>query len=325
MTFDNLSSHILGEDYKSLNMEFEYACPETGSISNLSLSEFFVRLSRSELAAYTSPITKILQPLTDRYLFEPYKTNRRNNLYLRKRLLELLQASKDPDSMYKTFMRTGEFSSEDSLMDTIAMIFAGFDTTSITISSLLYYVKTNPEIHKKLMNEIKKHGLDHAEDIAPENLLDAFQNCDYLGYVAKEITRFDAPIPITLTYNAYEEVQICGVTIPKGQELIVGIPYIHFNPKEWHRPTELLPERFDPDSELFLKPGTKSIRHPKSWNPFSSGKRKCVGQTLAMLTAKVMLVRLLTKLDFDIKQELLDREKACFDMFSGTSLVIKIK
>ena len=325
VSFENISTHILGEDYKSVNMEFEYVCPETGEVSNISFPDFFIRLSTSELAAYTNPMTKILKPLADRYLIEPYKTNNRNNLYMRKRLFELLQASKDPNSMFKTFMKTGEFNSDDSIMDTISMIFAGFDTTSITVTSLLYFVKANPKIHQKLMDEIRKHKLDRVEEINPGDLLDAFQNCDYLSYVVKEITRYDVPIPITLTYKAYEDTEICGVAIPKGQELIMGIPYVHFNPKEWHRPTELIPERFDPESELFFKPGTKSMRHPKSWNVFSTGKRKCAGQTLAMLSAKVMLVRLLTKLDFDIKHELLDREKACFDMFSGTSLIIKIK
>ena len=209
-------------------------------------------------------------------------------------------------------------------MDLIAGVFASFDTISRTTCSCLYYVKKNPRVLKKLMEEISKYKLDCIEEIAAPKLRDAFQNCEYLNYVVKEGLRFDVPSPITLTYKAYEEVDICGVKIPKGQELIMGIHYVHFNPEEWHRPTEFLPERFDPESELFLKPGTNSKRHPKSFNAFSFGKRRCVGQTLAVQSIKVILARLLTNLNFEITQDLMDREKPSFDLYSNTELTFKV-
>ena len=209
-------------------------------------------------------------------------------------------------------------------MDLIAGVFASFDTISRTICSCLYYVKKNPRVQNKLLEEITKHKLDCIDQITSQELKETFQNCEYLNYVVKEGLRFDVPTPITLTYKAYEEVNVCGVKIPKGQEIIMGIPYIHFNPEQWHKPTEFLPERFDPESEFFLKPGTNSKRHPKSFNAFSFGKRRCVGQTLALQSVKVILVRLLTNLNFEITQELMDREKPSFDLYSNTDLTFKV-
>ena len=210
-------------------------------------------------------------------------------------------------------------------MDLNLFIFAGFDTTSRTINVTLYHLKKNPKVLEKLMNEIRKHKLDRTGEMSDLELRDALQNCDYLNYVVKESLRIDTPGPITLGYVAYEEVTICDVIIPKGQNILMGTVYSHFNPKHWHRPTEYLPERFDPESELFYKPGTKEMRHPKSFNSFSCGKRKCIGQVLGLLSAKVILVEILTKLNFDISQELMDREMPSFNLYSETELFIKIK
>ena len=67
------------------------------------------------------------------------------------------------------------------------------------------------------------------------------------------------------------------------------------------------------------------MRDPKSMNSFSNGKRKCIGQVLGMQSAKVVLARLLTKVDYEVTQELMDRVKPSFDLYSKTDLMIKIK
>ena len=93
-------------------------------------------------------------------------------------------------------------------MDLNLFIFAGFDTTSRTINVTLYHLKKNPKVLEKLMNEIRKHKLDHTGEMSDLELRDALQNCDYLNYVVKESLRIDTPGPITLGYIAYEEVTI---------------------------------------------------------------------------------------------------------------------
>ena len=128
-----------------------------------------------------------------------------------------------------------------------------------------------------------------------------------------------------MAYVAYEEVTICGVTVPKGHQLGMGTVYPHFNPEHWHRPTEYLPERFDPESELYFKPGTRERRHPKSYNAFSCGKRKCLAQVFSMISAKVVLSLMLCKLDYEVTEELMSKTMPRFDTFSNTDLIIKIK
>ena len=69
---------------------------------------------------------------------------------------------------------------------------------------------------------------------------------------------------------------------------------MHKNPKEWQRPEEFLPDRFDPNSPLYLTPGGKK-RHIMSFIPWGSGKRICLGKTLAESQLKILITYLTQK------------------------------
>ena len=208
ISFEILSKQLLGKDYNEIKMDFDYLCSDTKSIIKMSFPSFFMKLLDDELDAYTSPVSKLLKFLADSHLIEPYKTNYRNNLYLRKRLQELLEASTDTESMYYGLKNLNNVSIEDCIMDLLSLIFAGFDTTSRAICTSLYYLKKHPKVHDKLMDEIRKHKLDQIEKVPFEKLRDTFQNCDYLMYVVKEGLRINTPIPTTLVYVASEELKV---------------------------------------------------------------------------------------------------------------------
>ena len=147
-----------------------------------------------------------------------------------------------------------------------------------------------------------------------------------MNYVIKETFRIDGPVLQTLLYSFKKETTICGVTFSKGLRVFPNALYSHYNPKEWHDPRSFIPERFDPESEYFFKPNSdKQPRHPKSFIPFGFGPRNCMGQSLAKLEAKVVLSRILTTVDYEIDQDLLDNEYISFSMMSQFQLYGTLK
>ena len=70
--------------------------------------------------------------------------------------------------------------------------------------------------------------------------------------------------------------------------MILNVRGAHLNPLQWHYPMTFKPERFDPNSPLFLAPGGKP-RSPYAYLPFTIGPRSCLGQTLALAEIKVLL------------------------------------
>ena len=209
-------------------------------------------------------------------------------------------------------------------MDTLSMLFAGFDTSSHLLASAVILLKRNPDKLQKLFDEIEACKISNITDLPKELYKTIYDESDYLNYVIKESQRIDNPVIASIIYQAVEDCEITGVKITKGDRLKMNMLYPHYNPEQWHRPEEFLPERFDPQNELFFKPGTKEARHPKSYFPFGFGPRICLGQILAKIELKVVLSRFLTKVDFEVRQEHMENDKWRYYIHEGRHLYGKI-
>jgi hypothetical protein len=68
---------------------------------------------------------------------------------------------------------------------------------------------------------------------------------------------------------------------------------LHRNPKYWKSPDAFIPERWlvGPEDPLYPVKG--------AWRPFEFGPRSCLGQTLALVELKIVLV--MTARRFDVK------------------------
>mmetsp|Transcript_297 Transcript_297/g.325 ORF Transcript_297/g.325 Transcript_297/m.325 type:complete len:81 (+) Transcript_297:242-484(+) len=75
---------------------------------------------------------------------------------------------------------------------------------------------------------------------------------------------------------------------------------LHYNKEEWENPEEFIPERFDPSSKYFLTPSGKK-RNPYSFLPFGGGNRTCFGKIFAENSAKIMILSIFSKYDFEFK------------------------
>ena len=320
VTFEIITKIFFGKDITEGMEKMEYVCPRTGGKSMLAFGEFFPKISFDQIESFFDPIGKILSFLSNYNLIEPYKSNAKNIRTLNDSLSRYLDNSQDKESVYQMLYKSGNFTKHECLKDALLMLFAGFDTTSRGLSSTVILLKQNPEKLQKLYQEIETCGIRKITDVPREKYKSIYDECDYLNYVLKESLRLDPPVIHSLTYKPVEDCEICGVKIFKGDRIEINTQFPHYNPEQWHRPEEFLPERFDPQDALFFKPGTTELRHPKSLAPFTFGSRNCLGQTLAKLEIKVLLCRFLTKLDFEIQDSLLQNDKLRYNITDGRHL-----
>lgn len=96
-----------------------------------------------------------------------------------------------------------------------------------------------------------------------------------------------------------------------------------YNSKEFIEPFKFLPERFDPKSKYY-KTADGESRHPFSYIPFSFGPRKCPGMTLAILEIKTILAYMVTKLEYEIDEKLLNNPEVRYGIFTNFKLPLKI-
>ena len=97
----------------------------------------------------------------------------------------------------------------------------------------------------------------------------------------RETMRIDPATQNSVPYAAQQDIVIRGVRIPKGTDLTLSLRAVLQHSKEWTRPHDFLPERFDMDSPLYKRPDGEP-RSSIAFAPFSSGPRNCPGQVLAL-------------------------------------------
>ncbi|XP_049831039.1 cytochrome P450 6k1-like [Schistocerca gregaria] len=177
---------------------------------------------------------------------------------------------------------------DDIAAQAFAFYLGGFETSSTTMSFALHELAVNPDIQRKLQEEI-----DSVLEKGGEGLTyDAISQMSYLEKVVSETLRKYPIVPI-LNRECGVDYKFAGsnMVIPKGTPVMISVFGLHRDPE--HYPD---PERFDP--ERFTEEA-KAKRHPYVYIPFGEGPRNCIGMRFGLLQTKVGLVQILSKFNVE--------------------------
>ncbi|CAJ1053982.1 cytochrome P450 3A27-like isoform X2 [Xyrichtys novacula] len=168
-------------------------------------------------------------------------------------------------------------------------VFAGNETSASTLVFLAYSLARNPEVMKRLQEEIDATFPDKG----PVQC-EALMQMEYLDCVINESLRLYPPAA-RLERVAKETVKVNGITIPKDLVVMVPVYALHRDPEFWPEPEEFRPDRFSKEN----KPNIK----PYSYLPFGAGPRNCIGMRFALLMVKLALVEVLQDYSFLVCDE----------------------
>nr|XP_009934798.1 PREDICTED: cytochrome P450 3A9-like [Opisthocomus hoazin] len=168
-------------------------------------------------------------------------------------------------------------------------IFAGYEPTSNLLGYLAYELAVHPDVQQKLLEEI--------DTILPNKApltYEAVMQLDYLDMAVSETLRL-FPLGGRLERACKKDVQINGVTIPKGTVVMIPPYSLHRNPEYWPNPEEFRPERFSKEN--------KEAINPYVYLPFGAGPRNCIGMRFALLSLKIAITMLLQHFTFQTCKE----------------------
>ncbi|KAG7316186.1 hypothetical protein KOW79_021052 [Hemibagrus wyckioides] len=175
------------------------------------------------------------------------------------------------------------------LSQSLVFIFAGYETSSKTLSYLFYNLASNPETMKKLKKEIDEIFPNKAEVD-----YDTVINMDYLDAAMSESLRL-YPVALRLERICKKTVEINGLTIPKDTVVMIPTYTLHRDPEFWPDPETFNPERF-------TKENKESIEQ-YAYMPFGLGPRNCIGMRFALVAMKLAVVEILQRFDISLSEE----------------------
>ncbi|XP_067296554.1 cytochrome P450 3A30-like isoform X2 [Pseudorasbora parva] len=211
----------------------------------------------------------------------------------KKKRVDFLQLMIDSQTAGKTL--PGEEHTEKGLSDheilsqAMVFIFAGYETSSSTLTFFFYNLATNPEAMEKLQEEID----ETFPNKAPVDY-EAVMNMDYLDAALNESLRL-FPVASRLERVCKKTVDINGLIIPKDMVVMIPTYALHRDPDYWSDPESFKPERFTK--------GNKETIDPYMYMPFGLGPRNCIGMRFAQVTMKLAIVEVLQRFDVSVCEE----------------------
>jgi cytochrome P450 len=198
-----------------------------------------------------------------------------------KDLLTRLVAAKDPDN--------GAGLNATEVRDEIVTIFmAGHETTAVTMTWVWYLLSQHPAEEAKLHEELDSvlgGRLPTVEDLP---------NLPYTRMVIEEAMRVYPPAPGISIREAKEADELCGFKVTPGLQVLVSPWILHRHRLLWKDPERFDPMRFSKES---------SDKRPRfAYLPFGGGPRVCIGATLAMTEAILILAVLAQRFRLRLKE-----------------------
>lgn len=184
-------------------------------------------------------------------------------------ILNLLMAARD---------EAGQPMADEELRDELmTLLVAGHETTASALTWALYWIHQQPSVREALLSELDGLG----DDPDPN----AIFRLPYLTAVCSETLRINPVGFLTFSRVARSACELGGYQLEAGAEVIGCIYLAHQREDVYPDPRRFRPERF-----------LERQFSPYEYLPFGGGSRRCVGMAFALFEMKLVLARVLTRM-----------------------------
>lgn len=191
----------------------------------------------------------------------------------------------------------------------ITLLFAGHETTGLSLAWALYHLHRSPEVLAKLREELAAHPQ------AVTSQPDVLTQLPYLTAVCHETLRLHPLAPVIPPRELRRPFEFLGYTLPAGLKITVGTMRLHKREELYPDPLTFRPERF-----------IGRTFSPFEYMPFGGGVRRCLGAAFALYEMKIVLATLLSSCRIELASHEPVREvrrNAVMAPSGGVQLVIK--
>ena len=207
---------------------------------------------------------------------------------------------------------TGQAMSDPEITEEIlGMIIGGHETTSGALTWLWWELHRNSEVETKLYQEI--------ESVVGDGplTLECLPKLKYTRMVIDECLRLHPPFWFE-NRNAKTDVELGGVTIPKGSLVLFSRYSLHRHPDFWVDPEQFDPHRHDPDAP-------ENLRTTYAQVPFGGGPRICIGVNFAVMELLVVVASIVRRYSVSVAADDRHQMDAKMTMFPKYGVRVHIQ
>lgn len=188
-------------------------------------------------------------------------------------ILSMLLEARDEDG--------GAMTDQELRDELVTLLVAGHETSSIGIAWGLYHLHRHPDALDAFREEVTAHG---------DGPLDEIPRLPYVRATVQELLRLFPIIPDFIR-ELTQPMQFRGLEIPAGHCVGVASTVMHHDPDIYDEPMQFRPSRF-----------LDEIPPKWAYFPFGAGHRRCVGAAFAEFQIGLVLSRLLSRHEFELRE-----------------------
>ena len=180
------------------------------------------------------------------------------------------------------------FTDEEIINQMIFLMMASHDTTTSTVSSMIYETARAPEWQNEMWQEC--NGINKDGPVEYSQL----KEFEIVGRVFNECLRLH-PALVAFPRLTTKEIIYKGFRVPAYTN--IGItPYLsHLDPNYFPDPEKFDPNRFSPERAEHKK-------HSHAFIPFGAGHHVCIGKYFAEMEAKIIMHHFVQKFKWSVEE-----------------------
>ncbi len=195
-------------------------------------------------------------------------------------ILQLLMDARDENG--------SRLNKEEIFDNILAFLFAGHETTALTLGWALLQLAQFPKIQNKIRDEIIQNKGEFASS-------SDVKKYPYLNAALEETMRL-FPSGWVIARNISENTTVGKFKVNKNKVLAICPLLTHRDPRWWVEPLKFIPERFLMGDKLQHKAPAGA------YLPFSLGRRNCIGAQFSIIEMNYFLIQIIKRFTLQTEQ-----------------------